>query len=50
LPFLLNSDFNTGETSLTLGKKNYTHYEDVLEELIASSSYPNKFHAKKGMY
>jgi len=49
LPFLLNSDFNSGETPLTLGKKKYTDYEDVLEEVVRSSDFErNEFHAKKG--
>jgi ectoine hydroxylase-related dioxygenase (phytanoyl-CoA dioxygenase family) len=49
LPFLLNSDYNQGETSLTLGKKKYTDYEDVLEEIISKSGFTRKeFHAKKG--
>ena len=29
LPYLLNNDFNEGETAFTLGKKDYTDYEDV---------------------
>jgi ectoine hydroxylase-related dioxygenase (phytanoyl-CoA dioxygenase family) len=49
LPYLLNSDFNEGETMLTLGKKNYTDYEDVLEELVSTKGYEKKeFLAKKG--
>jgi ectoine hydroxylase-related dioxygenase (phytanoyl-CoA dioxygenase family) len=49
LPFLMNSDYNQGETALTLGKKNYTDYEDVLEDVIKNSNYTRKeFHAKKG--
>ena len=49
LPYLLNNDFNEGETLLLLGKKNYNDYEDVLEELVAKSGFPRQeFHAKKG--
>jgi len=49
LPFLLNSDYNKGETLLTLGKKNYSDYEDLLDEVIESSQFERKeFHAKKG--
>jgi len=49
LPFLLNSDYNQGETALTLGKKKYSDYEDVLDDVIKNSTYSRKeFHAKKG--
>ena len=49
LPFLLNDDFNKGETALTLGKKDYTDYEDLQEEVIRSSTFERKeFHARKG--
>ena len=49
LPFLLNSDYNKGETALTLGKKDYRDYEDVLEEVIQESQFKKvEFHAKKG--
>lgn len=49
LPYLLNNDFNEGETAFTLGKKDYTDYEDVLEELIAKNDFEKKiFLAKKG--
>jgi ectoine hydroxylase-related dioxygenase (phytanoyl-CoA dioxygenase family) len=49
LPYLLNQDFNHGETLLTLGKKKYTDYEDVLEDLVQQKGYqPREFHAKKG--
>lgn len=34
LPYLLNADFNSGETAFTLGKKDYRDYEDRLEEQI----------------
>jgi ectoine hydroxylase len=49
LPFLLNSDFNEGETALTLGKKDYPDYEDAIEKLIAKNNFEKKiFLAKKG--
>lgn len=49
LPYLLNNDFNEGATILTLGKKDYTDYEDVLEELVIKNGYEKKeFHARKG--
>jgi len=49
LPYLLNNDFNEGETFLTLGKKDYVDYEDMLEELVTKKGYqPQEFHAKKG--
>jgi ectoine hydroxylase len=49
LPYLLNNDFNEGETFLTLGKKDYPDYEDMLEELVAKKGYQSKeFHAHKG--
>lgn len=49
LPYLLNNDFNEGATFLTLGKKDYVDYEDVLEELVVRNNYPRKeFLAKKG--
>jgi ectoine hydroxylase len=49
LPYLLNSDFNEGENTLFLGKKDYSDYEDVLEELVKQRQYQaQKFYAKKG--
>jgi ectoine hydroxylase len=49
LPYLLNNDFNEGATFLTLGKKDYVDYEDVLEELVAQKGYEQKeFLARKG--
>ena len=49
LPYLLNSDFNEGETFLTLGKKDYTDYEDVLEKLVIDRKFERKeFYANKG--
>ena len=49
LPYLLNEDFNEGETVLSLGNKEYKDYEDVLEELVTKNNYERKeFHAKKG--
>ncbi len=49
LPYLLNSDFNEGETALQLGKKDYVDYEDKIAELIERHSLqPEVFLAKKG--
>ena len=49
LPYLLNNDFNEGETSLKLGKKEYGDYEDKIEEQLRQSSFPKEvFLAKKG--
>lgn len=49
LPYLLNADFNDGETALLLGKKNYTDYEDVLQDIIEKNRFEKKeFYAKKG--
>src|SRR5579871_30177 len=49
MPYLLNNDFNEGETALTLGKKDYFDYEDVIEKAIAEKNIGKKiFLAKKG--
>jgi len=49
LPYLLNSDFNEGETTLQLGKKDYVDYEDKIEQQIRQLSLqPEVFLAKKG--
>jgi len=49
LPYLLNSDFNEGETALQLGKKDYVDYEDRIEQQIKELSLqPEVFLAKKG--
>jgi len=49
LPYLLNSDFNEGETTLQLGKKGYVDYEDKIEQQIRQLSLqPEVFLAKKG--
>jgi ectoine hydroxylase len=49
LPFLLNNDFNEGETAITLGKKDYPDYEDAIEKLITKNKFEKKiFLAKKG--
>ncbi|HLK28129.1 MAG TPA: phytanoyl-CoA dioxygenase family protein [Puia sp.] len=49
MPYLLNNDFNEGETALTLGKKDYFDYEDVIEKAIAEKNLEKKvFLAKKG--
>jgi ectoine hydroxylase-related dioxygenase (phytanoyl-CoA dioxygenase family) len=49
LPYLLNSDFNEGETALQLGKKDYADYEDrIAEQIRQQSLQPEVFLAKKG--
>ena len=49
LPYLLNKDFNEGETTFTLGKKDYRDYEDRLEEVIIKRNLKRLvFLAKKG--
>jgi ectoine hydroxylase-related dioxygenase (phytanoyl-CoA dioxygenase family) len=49
LPYLLNSDFNEGETALQLGKKDYVDYEDrIAEQIRERSLQPEVFLAKKG--
>ena len=49
LPFLLNSDFNEGESFLSLGKKEYTDYEDILEDLLKKENFQAQtFMARKG--
>jgi ectoine hydroxylase len=49
LPYLLNNDFNEGSNFLTLGKKDYVDYEDVLEDLVKQKGYEQKeFLARKG--
>jgi ectoine hydroxylase-related dioxygenase (phytanoyl-CoA dioxygenase family) len=49
LPYLLNNDFNETSTILKLGKKDYSDYEDVVEEIIQKNNLEKKiFYAKKG--
>jgi ectoine hydroxylase len=49
LPYLLNNDFNDGETALTLGKKEYPDYEERIAELIAEKGLERSvFLAHKG--
>lgn len=49
LPFLLNSDYNTSSSLLTLGNKKYSDYEDVLEAVMHEKHFNAKtFLAKKG--
>jgi len=49
LPYLLNNDFNEGETAFTLGKKDYPDYEDAIEKQITENQLEKKiFLAKKG--
>jgi ectoine hydroxylase-related dioxygenase (phytanoyl-CoA dioxygenase family) len=47
LPYMLNSDFNEGETSLLLGNKDYVDYEDRIAEQIKELR-PEIFLAQKG--
>lgn len=49
LPFLLNSDYNTSSSLLTLGSKKYSDYEDVLQAIVDEKHFEAKpFLAKKG--
>ena len=49
LPYLLNADFNEGETIFKLGKKKYSDYETLVEKEIQLNKFPKKeFFAKKG--
>ena len=49
LPYLLNSDFNEGESELTLGKKDYKDYEEKIEQEIKGKGFSRtEFYAKKG--
>jgi hypothetical protein len=49
LPYLLNDDFNDTSTALKLGRKDYSDYEDVIEEIIQKNHLEKEvFIAKKG--
>lgn len=49
LPYLLNNDFNETSNFLKLGRKDYTDYEDVVEEIIHKNNLNKEvFFAKKG--
>jgi ectoine hydroxylase len=49
LPYLLNNDWNTNSSFLSLGKHDYPDYEDMLEELIKKNNFPREeLMAKKG--
>jgi ectoine hydroxylase-related dioxygenase (phytanoyl-CoA dioxygenase family) len=49
LPYLLNDDFGNTSSAWMLGKKNYTDYEDVIENLINKKQMqPQVFLPKKG--
>jgi ectoine hydroxylase-related dioxygenase (phytanoyl-CoA dioxygenase family) len=49
LPYLLNNDFNESSNILNLGKKDYSDYEDVIEEILKTNRFEKKiFFAKKG--
>jgi ectoine hydroxylase len=49
LPYLLNEDFNEGSTALQLGRKDYSDYEDRMEEIIRTQHLKKEvFLARKG--
>lgn len=49
LPYLLNDDFENYSSALKLGNRQYSDYEDLVEEIISKTSYQKKvFLAKKG--
>jgi ectoine hydroxylase len=49
LPYLLNQDFNEGETVFRLGRKDYPDYEDALENLVKQRDFEKRiFLAEKG--
>ncbi|HEX8334943.1 MAG TPA: phytanoyl-CoA dioxygenase family protein [Segetibacter sp.] len=49
LPYLLNNDFNETSTTLKLGRKDYSDYEDVIEEIVENNKLEKRvFYAKKG--
>ena len=49
LPYLLTPDFNEGETKFTLGKKDYSDYENMIDDVIRENGLEKKkFFAKKG--
>ncbi|MGE5107828.1 MAG: phytanoyl-CoA dioxygenase family protein [Sphingobacteriales bacterium] len=49
LPYLLNNDFGNISSKLSLGQKNYTDYEEVIEDIIAKEKlHPQIFLPKKG--
>jgi len=49
LPYILTPDFNEGETTFTLGKKDYVEYENMIDDEIRQNGLQKKeFYAKKG--
>jgi hypothetical protein len=49
LPYLLNDDFENYSSRFKLGKKQYSDYEDLVEEILASTTLQKKlFLPKKG--
>jgi len=49
LPYLLNEDFNTGATSLQVGRKDYVDYEDLIDVVLLEKQLEKEvFLAKKG--
>jgi ectoine hydroxylase len=49
LPYLLNDDFENYSTQFKLGNKQYSDYEDLVEEILCKTSFEKKvFLPKKG--
>ena len=49
LPYLLNDDFENYSSSLKLGNKQYSDYEDVTDEILQQNHFPKQiFLPKKG--
>jgi ectoine hydroxylase len=49
LPYLLNDDFENYSSALKLGNRQYSDYEDLVEEIISKNSYEKKvFLPQKG--
>ena len=49
LPYLMTPDYNSGNTSLTIGAQSNTRYEDTIDELIREKNLqPSVFHAQPG--
>jgi len=49
LPYILNSEFGNAGTRYMLGKKNYSDYEDEIENVLKANPFERKtFLAKKG--
>ncbi|HVM87523.1 MAG TPA: phytanoyl-CoA dioxygenase family protein [Puia sp.] len=49
MPFLLNNGLNNAGNAISIGKKDYTGYEDLTEKLVIEKNFEKKiFLAKKG--